>query len=83
VNIATKKKKLCGILSGWAHSVSNHVYYVAASSNGDEELAKAKWMSIMNHIVDKHEGHGELYPKCLHEPLQDRDWLNEGTCNTL
>lgn len=36
------KKKGCEKVKEWAHSVSNHLYWCAASSNGDGELVKEK-----------------------------------------
>ena len=35
----------------------------------------------MNHVKDVHEGHGQIFPKCEHGPLDDepdRKWLKEG-----
>ena len=45
--ITTTKKKNCAILHEWAHSISNHVYWCAANSEGDRDLLKAKWLSIV------------------------------------
>ena len=37
------------------------------------------WKSVTNHIQDVHNGHGELYPECVHGPLdedeRDKEWL--------
>ncbi|XP_064643195.1 uncharacterized protein LOC135497319 isoform X1 [Lineus longissimus] len=77
-NIA-KKYKLCRILAKWSQSVSNHIFWCAASSNGNGDLVEAKWLSILNHVADVHDGHGDLYPKCLHGPLEDREWIKKGS----
>lgn len=37
-----------------------------------------KWTSILNHVADIHEGHGEKFPKCTHEPLEHRMWITKG-----
>ncbi|XP_037502479.1 uncharacterized protein LOC119376867 [Rhipicephalus sanguineus] len=42
-------------------------------------MAVAVWMSVLNHIKDKHEGHSVLYPKCQHNELEPRKWLQPGT----
>lgn len=43
-------------------SISNHTYWCALSSNGDEELVLQK--SVFNHVANVHEGHGPLFPRC-------------------
>ena len=67
----------------WAQSISNHMYWCAATSAASVELVKAKWLSLLNHIVDVHEGHSEVFPCCAHGDLdQDewtREWLTEGS----
>lgn len=70
---AISKTRLCNVVGEWSHSISNHLYWCAASSNGNGDLISQKWLSILNHVVDVHEGHGDLYPRCLHGPLVDRD----------
>ena len=51
---------------------------VCCSSDGDSELVRAKWLSIIRHIANIHEGHGDLYPACHHEEI-NRQWLNPFT----
>ena len=73
------KKKGSEKTKAWAQSVSNHIYWCAATSDGDGELVKQKWLSILNHVVDIHEGHGERFPHCAHDELQEeRDWMEKG-----
>lgn len=43
--------------------------------SGDGGMAVAVWLSILNHIKDKHRGHGVLYPKYQHKKLEARKWL--------
>eukprot|EP00105_Crassostrea_gigas_P037323 XP_019921471.1 PREDICTED: uncharacterized protein LOC105325318 [Crassostrea gigas] len=73
------KKKKCELVGDWARSVSNHLYWCASSSDGDGELVSEKWLSVLNHITNVHEGHGQRFPKCLHGELEDRDWINKGS----
>ena len=76
--LETSGKKKCKQVADWARSVSNHLYWCAASSDGDGEMVSEKWLSILNHITNVHEGHGERFPKCLHGELEDRDWIKKG-----
>lgn len=56
------------------------VWHVAkATSDGNGDLVREKWVSILNHVSDIHEGHGELYPRCLHEPVDNRPWIRRGS----
>ena len=61
----------------WIKSIINHMYWVAGSSSSDADLKEQKWLSILNHVADIHDGHGDKFEKCIHEEL-DRDWLVQG-----
>jgi len=77
---ALAKKKGCSILGNWKQSISNHLYWCAASSGGDGKEVEAKWLSITNHVVNVHEGHSSKFPQCAHGPLEEeRQWLKRGT----
>ncbi|XP_078340505.1 uncharacterized protein LOC144617479 [Crassostrea virginica] len=73
------KKKMCKQVADWARSVSNQLYWCAASSDGDGEMVSEKWLSNLNHITNVNEGHGERFPKFLHGELEDRDWIKKGS----
>ena len=45
------KKRGCEKVKQWARSVSNHMYWCAASSDGDGQHVKEKWTSILNHVT--------------------------------
>lgn len=75
---AAGRKKGCKKVKDWARSVSNHMYWCASSSGGDGELVQQKWLSILNHVTNVHEGHGDKFPKCEHGDLEDRDWMKKG-----
>ena len=75
--MAAGKKSGCKLLLDWAHYISNHVYWCAASSKGNEELLKAKWLSLLNHVCDIHEGHSDLFSKYEHESLKPRLWIKK------
>ena len=74
------KKKECGLIRPWIKSVVNHMYWIAASCGTNSALKKAKWISIVNHICDKHEGHDDLFPKCEHGPIvETKKWIKTGS----
>ena len=59
-------------------SITNHLYRSASSSRGEDGVVvQAKWNSVVNHIQNVHSGHGELYHKCEHGPLEPREWLKK------
>ncbi len=84
---ALSKRPKCADAGKWTRSIVNHVYWCASTSNGDQDLLLAKWDSVVNHICNIHDGHSDLFPKCLHGPLDDeedpRDWMQPGLCSNL
>ena len=67
------KEKDCELIGEWRKSVINHLYWSAVSTpSGDGEEIKAKWLSLDNHIHNKHRGHGKVFPKCQHGRLPGR-----------
>ena len=73
-----RRRSVSKWLIGLGQCQLNHLYWCAASSDGDGEMVSEKWLSILNHITNVHEGHGERFPKCLHGELEDRDWIKKG-----
>ena len=54
----------------------NHFYWCAFSTkDGNGEVILEKWLSLINHIHNKHRGHGKVYKKCTHGRLRNRKWL--------
>lgn len=76
---AAGKRKGCDVVGRWARSISNHMYWCAASSSGDGEVVQQKWFSILNHIANIHRGHGDKFLQCEHENLEDREWMKYGS----
>jgi len=67
----------------WIKSVTNHIYWTAASTpNGDEEIMASKWKSLTNHLLDIHSGHDGPYTTCEHGPLvgdqRNKQWFKPG-----
>ncbi|KAJ8351919.1 hypothetical protein SKAU_G00233950 [Synaphobranchus kaupii] len=78
---ALAKLKNCQEVGPWRKSVVNHLYWSGSTSTSGKEVV-AKWTSVANHIQDIHIHDGELFPKCLHQPLvgeQARQWLKPST----
>ncbi|XP_064619336.1 uncharacterized protein LOC135482820 [Lineus longissimus] len=78
------KEKNCGILEEWRRSIINHLYWCAATTpDGDPNMMLAKWLSLDNHMHNKHKGHGRVYPKCGHGRIVGRQkgtkWLEQGS----
>ncbi|KAJ4946270.1 hypothetical protein JOQ06_023938 [Pogonophryne albipinna] len=69
----SRKQKECDAIKPWIRSVVNHLYWSAVSTeSGHGDLVAEKWMSVINHIQNVHEGHGDLYPSCSHAALETR-----------
>lgn len=76
---ALAKKKSCAVLGDWKQSISNHLYWCAASSSSDGNQVEAEWLSISNHVTNVHEGHSGAFPRCSHGSLSpERKWLRRG-----
>ena len=79
-------EKECSELRPWIKSITNHLYWTAASTpEQDGELMLSKWNSLTNHIINIHEGHSGRFVKCIHGDLsrdrEQRKWLKPGTEN--
>ena len=64
-------------------SIISHLHWCASSTqDGNSNIMEAKWLSVMNHIRNKHTGHHPLFPKCLHgryDTVQDEmQWMTAG-----
>jgi len=75
------KLKECELVGRWLRSISNHLYWCAASSaNQSGEVIAAKWLSVLRHVQNIHDGHSELFPSCSHGELeQQRKWFLPNT----
>ena len=82
---AKAKVKECQELSPWIPSIRNHLWWAAASCNGDTIELIEKWRSVVHHTVDRHEwGGSQKYQECDHDPLPEEEreakpWLKEGS----
>lgn len=76
---ALAKRKNGKDIREWIPSIKNHLYWVAASSDHDGPLKRAKWLSLLNHISNKHTGHSDIFPECAHGELEPRSWILKGS----
>ena len=56
------------------------MYRCASISSWNEELVEEKWLSLLNHLNEVHDGHGKLFKKCIHDKIE-REWFNKGKKN--
>ena len=69
-------------LADWMQSISNHFWWCVATCRGNAQLLREKWLSLLNHITNRHAwGGNQLFHKCEHAKLtleQKRftKWLN-------
>ena len=70
----------CTAVRPWIHSITNHLYWSAATSISGEETV-AKWSSVANHIQDVHVHDDWHFPMCEHSQIDQRaltKWLHPG-----
>ena len=82
------KEKECELVGKWKKSLINHLYWSATStSDGNGDVIQAKWLSVNNHIHNKHRNHGKLFPVCEHKTLQGKrrkkKWFKHRKCPWL
>ncbi|KAH6921057.1 hypothetical protein HPB50_027950 [Hyalomma asiaticum] len=73
------KSSGCQTIGLWSRSMVNHLYFSVKHGDGNGELAVAVWLSMINHIQDKHDGHSLQYERCQHGDLEPRKWIFPGT----
>ena len=64
--INASQKASCKVLSKQVKSVGNHLWWAWTTSEGDVELLREKYISILFCIQGKHEwtGHNKVYKMC-------------------
>ena len=79
------KKKDCNELSPWIKSVSNHLWWCADTCEGDKDLLREKWISIVHHTANVHSwDSADMYHECAHPPIprnvaRTKRWLRPGS----
>ena len=83
--IKKAKKKCNEELLPWIQSVSNHLWWSVATCDGNTSVMKEKWLSIINHIANKHKWRGgKHFKKCAYRILTRNEkkqvqWLKPGS----
>ena len=68
--LAASKKRNCNALTKWIKSIINHFWWACATCNGEEELLKEKWTSVIFHVQNKHSRRGyKHFKKCIHPTI--------------
>ncbi|KAF3837440.1 hypothetical protein F7725_004904, partial [Dissostichus mawsoni] len=76
---ACGKKKAFAPLLGWLQSISNHFWWCAESCQGNVEILKEKWDSILYHTANIHVWNDKkLFHACEHPPLGEDTGQNHG-----
>lgn len=79
------KQKDCMELLPWIKSITNHLWWSSQTCNGNSQLLKEKWLSILHHTANMHTwGGSDLFSECAHSPLtpekvQETPWLAPDT----
>ena len=79
------KVKGCEDLLPWIRSVSNHMWWCSATCDGNAEVLKEKWKSVLFHVTNKHKWNGYThFHECCHPRLtsaqiRKKKWLKPDT----
>lgn len=54
------------------------MYWSAMAAGGNRELLVEIWLSMQNHVIDKHTGHGGSYTRCVHNEILEatKMWMD-------
>ena len=72
-------------LMPWVQHICNHPWYCATACQGDIELLKEMWLSILHHITNEHSWATDpKFQPCAHKPYsrqeqKSRRWLKKGS----
>ena len=76
------KTDKCSDLTAWIQSIANHLWWAAATCGGNAQVLKEKWLSLLQHITNRHSwGGNQHFHKCAHDKLtlqqkRSTKWLN-------
>ena len=64
------RTKANAILLEWLPAISNHIWWSAKTCEGDKELLREKWTSLLYHVVNRHSWAGAVkFKRCAHPRL--------------
>ena len=65
-----RKQRGCDDILPWIKSVSNHLWWACQTCDGNAQLLKEKWLSVLHHTVNVHSwGGSDYFQQCDHPPL--------------
>ncbi|KAG0441818.1 hypothetical protein HPB47_015841 [Ixodes persulcatus] len=67
ISKTASKRAGCQDLQIWIQTATNHMYWSARAAGGDKELLIDIWLSMHNHVINKHSGHKGTYGRCLYD----------------
>uniref|UniRef100_A0A803KDX7 THAP-type domain-containing protein n=1 Tax=Xenopus tropicalis TaxID=8364 RepID=A0A803KDX7_XENTR len=82
LSAACKKKKYSEIKE-WISPTINHLWWCARTCNGNPDLLREKWLSLLYHVTNVHQWQtGHLYHECAHSALaphldHKRKWMQD------
>ncbi|KAM4808792.1 uncharacterized protein WCC33_009287 [Rhinophrynus dorsalis] len=82
---AACKKKNCSKLASWIPTISHHLWWASFTSQGNTELLRERWQSLLPHSTDQHEwDSAKCFQACIHKRLTSDQhrlcpWLKKGT----
>ena len=80
--LAACKKSSCKILEKWIKSIGNYFWWSCATCEGDAQILRERWISVLFHIQNKHRSTGhEKFQKCIHprltkKQIKGKEWLS-------
>ncbi|XP_068758424.1 uncharacterized protein [Montipora capricornis] len=64
------KQKGCEELAPWIQSISNHLWWSAATCDGSVQMLWEKWKSVLDHVSKRHKWSGNsLFHQCCHRRI--------------
>ena len=71
LKVKTSKKKFAA-LKKWERSIINHLWWSAATCQGNPDILVEKWVSITEHVTDQHEFERNKYFKACDHSIMER-----------
>lgn len=73
LSLSSKTKKY-EELAPWLQHISNHLWWSASTCNGDGDVLREKWISLLQHIANRHKWTGNVhFHKCEHARLRKEE----------
>ncbi|XP_068759638.1 uncharacterized protein [Montipora capricornis] len=79
------KQKGCEELAPWIQSISNHLWWSAATCDSSVQMLWEKWNSVLDHVSNRHKWFGNsLFHQCCHRRSSSSEakkicWIKPGT----